>query len=73
MSTENTNREPLRKGEFVTIKPQWLDPGETARIYLVVDDENDMSGNVRITDPKSTLRFPGIETIRAEYVERYCP
>ena len=61
----------FKQFNLVTIKTEWLEKGESPdSIYLVVNEESD-SGAVQITPVETTLRFPPINTVRADCLQLY--
>ena len=61
----------FKKFNLVTIKSEWLEKGESPdHVYLVVGEQSD-HGAVKITPVESPLRYPPINTVRAECLQIY--
>jgi hypothetical protein len=61
----------FKQYNLVTIKTEWLEKHENPdSVYLVVGEESD-NGAVKITPVECSLRFPPINTVRAECLQLY--
>jgi len=61
----------FKQFNLVTIKPEWLEKGESPDdVYLVVGEQSD-HGSVKITPVECALRYPPINTVKAECLQLY--
>jgi hypothetical protein len=58
----------IRKGDAVTIRPEYRDAGEGLRLYLAASDEAD--GFVLITPIYWPYRFKPVERVAVKMIER---
>lgn len=56
----------IRKGDILTIKPEWQDPGDEAIEFLALESES--GGRLRITPLGTGLMFPGNQVVEAHMV-----
>lgn len=57
----------LRKGDIVSIRPEFQDPGDDSLTWVVVFDEE--KGRVDISPFDTGLTIPPVYTLRVEQVE----
>lgn len=56
-------------GWLVQIKPEWLNPGETEDIYVVLEDRDDRILIQRVPKKRTTsIRIPVIECVLKDWV-----
>lgn len=56
-------------GWLVQIKPEWLNPGETEDIYVVLEDRDDRILIQRVSKKRTTsIRIPVIECVLKDWV-----
>jgi hypothetical protein len=61
----------FKQFNLVTIKPEWLEKGESPdHVYLVVGEQSD-HGSVKITPVETSLPYPPINTVKAECLQLY--
>lgn len=54
----------IRKGDTVTIKPEWQDPGDSEFRWIAVDDEE--GGRVSIMPVDTGLAIPPVQTVTVD-------
>ena len=57
----------IRKGDIVTIKPEWRDPGADRRYYVAIADEE--SGIVDISPVDWPWRIKPVERVKVFMLE----
>lgn len=58
----------IRKGDRITIKPKYQDPGDTEFVWYACDDEE--KGRVTITPLGTTLTLAPRQTVRVGILEK---
>ena len=58
----------FKKGQPVTIKPEWQDAGDSDLLWVTVSDES--KGRVDITPTNTGLTFTPINTVRTDMILR---
>jgi len=59
----------FKQFNLVTIKPEWLEQGESPdEVYMVVGEESEF-GSVKITPIDSPLPYPPINTVKAQSLQ----
>lgn len=61
----------LKRGDFITIRPEFRDPGDEKYSWLVCGDED--GDRLRITPLGTGLALPPIQTVRRTHVEPVAP
>lgn len=67
VSQVGLNAEPLRRGDFVTIKPEFQGPEDGDRNWLVCSDE--AGGQLRITPLGTDMALPPIRSVYRAHLE----
>ena len=63
-------QQPLKQGDVVRVRPQYLEPGDDSECcYVVVGDEGP-AGSVQVTPVGTGLHIPPIHTWTARTLER---
>ncbi len=58
---------PIKRGDYVCIKPAWRDPGDEEYVWIAIEDED--GGRVRIA-PIMDLPIPPNQVVTTEMVKR---
>jgi len=65
--TEEQKTRPIKKGDRVVIKPEWLDPGDETLAWIACENED--GGRVPITPINLGLTFLPRQTIKTDMLE----
>lgn len=57
----------IKKGDILTIRPEWQDPGDKGMKFLALEDED--GGRLPITPLGTGLMFPGNSVVMATMVK----
>lgn len=57
----------IRKGDRVTIRPQWRDPGDETRVFIAMEDES--GGRVEIIDASSSMTIKPTQIVETRMLE----
>ncbi len=57
---------PIKRGDYVCIKPEWRDPGDDEYIWIAIEDED--GGRVRIA-PIMELPIPPNQVVTTNMIE----
>ena len=60
----------VKKGQIVTLKPEWLDPGEANLPYIALEDSLDGSVKVEAVDEIPGLQFKPVNLWRTDWIAR---
>lgn len=61
----------IRKGDTITIKPEWQDDGDAEFIWIALEDEiADTDFSIKITVTNSELTFPPVYAVRRNMIEK---
>ena len=57
----------IKKGDTVKIKPEWMDEGDDALVWVALEDED--GGRVRIHPVGTGLDFPPNQVVTTDMIE----
>ena len=59
---------PIKRGDRVSIKPEWQDPGDNEFAWVALEDEH--GDRVRIAPVMPDVRYPPNHVVNTDMIER---